>query len=253
MGKLSIQTSGVCNLKCSYCGYRVKGTEEFAAEKLPMDHIRKVIKKYKISDVDMVGAFETTLNDDFVELYKTVCGENRHVLITTNVCARPLEWWRKLLKQTPVLSDIYIEGSLHLEHGVLGNLKELFELHELIERLRKTRSDLRLCGGYTLVAVPVNIKRLIKVYTDEDKYRDFIRDQVILKNEELDTEEKLNTIVKNLSRHLGFEAQSRFDPRHSNCMCKYYDHRYAFKLNLENGKYMFGKYDGNGIFTEMEL
>jgi hypothetical protein len=253
MNKLSIQTSGVCNLKCSYCGYRVKGETEFATEKLPMDQIRRALKKYKIVDVDIVGAFETTLNDDFVELYKTVCGENRKVLITTNVCARPLEWWRKLLKQTRTQSDVYIEGSLHLEHGVIGNLKELFELHGVIKSVRQARTDIRLCAGYTLVGVPANLRLLRKVYGIEEKYREFIREWVIVKNEERDSEEKLTAMVQDAGRQLGFEVKSRFDPRNSNLMCKYYNNRLAFKPNPENGKYRFGKYDDNGIFTEIIL
>lgn len=152
-GFLTVKAVRTCNLKCSYCC-----SEQFidgGISAIPIDLLTELIKKHNIKYVSFCGIGETTLCPNIAEAVIEASKYVDEMDMLTNLSARPLEWWDRLVSSIREESKLTIKPSLHLNSN---NYSLNVKFHDKVEDFRAL--------GYNIVTNPIVIISLSTV----DKY-----------------------------------------------------------------------------------
>jgi len=96
---------------------------------IDVDKIVNFAKDFKPTEVLLDGTGEPTLCPQFLDLYQRLNSEGIGQIITicTNVKARPLEWWKKLLSLRNPAIQTKLIMSIHFAQNNFTDVKRLFD------------------------------------------------------------------------------------------------------------------------------
>jgi len=162
MSEISLHLNRVCNLNCPYCFARKLGLliDNRPGPNVPIDKLVAFIDKRRYQTVVFTGNGETTLTNNFPEIYDkiTTIESVKQVRIYTNVCGQSIAWWKEFLVNNR--KKLHIEATVHYSNITSDvNCSNILELIQYVRTLGE-----KITIGTTFVITPYTVEHY-KYYT----------------------------------------------------------------------------------------